>query len=330
MKPLIVAQEAFKDGGNSLSHALHLMKTANTMFHLGYDTKIFDRLISAQDKFVQLHTPDPNCPSLETIWDLHYYAASKQFSQEQYEEIYREEPVTFDPASFDDFRAAGSPEIADIHLELHDLIDAFEFEVIRDAPETPYVEILNKDDLEEKRSALVAKLAEVVARENLSSAQAVLSRLPGMENVELRPFEAFQHAWLEEIVSSNGFKKRKTSRFSTEDWFLPNEPYGWLTQRHAGALETHGYWYQFAFWEQQIGYSRGHLWIQTTNGPVRLTDDTDSTWLSSNFPVQVSDIHGKVLFELQESDMPHELMRSASPSWKEMAKDGFKVDMPHA
>jgi hypothetical protein len=328
MKTLVVAQDAFEEGGNSLSHVLHLMKTANSMFNLRYDPKFFDRLLRARDDFAELYTPNPKNPNLDSIWGLHYFAASKQFSPEQYEEIYREGPCVFDPASLDGLRAAGLSDIADIHLEFYNLIDDFEFEIIPDDPEPPYVELINKDELEEKRSALVAKLSEAVVRHNLSSAEAVLSRIPGMEHVELRSFEEFQRAWLEEIVSSKTFRKLKPRKFSTKNWLLPNKPYGWLTQRHAGALESHGYTYHFAFWEQEIGNSRGHLWIQTAKGPVRLTDDTDSIWLSSNFPVQVSDIHGEPLFELQESDVPQELLRSASPSWQEMRKDGFKVDIP--
>jgi hypothetical protein len=281
-----------------------------------------------REEFAQLHTRHPEQPYLESLWELHYYAASKQLTPEEYEAVYNEEPMECDPPAFDGLRAAGLSDIADIHAAVYDLIDEFELEVFLDDPEEPYIDLVNKDELEEKRSVLLAQLVEAVARHNLGSAEAVLNRIPDAKNFVLKPFDEFQRAWLDEIVSSKGFRKFKARKPSTRDWILPNKPYGWLTQRHVGALETHGYSYQFAFWEQEIGYTRGHLWIQTAKGPVRLTDDTDSIWMSSIFPVQVSDIHGEPLFELQESDVPQELMRSATPSWREMRKDGFKVDVP--
>lgn len=136
--------------------------------------------------------------------------------------------------------------------------------------------------------------------------------------LDIRPLDGFNLYWLEKIIGSDGFRKLEPDE-EQDSWYLSNKTFGWLTQRHGGALRRHGYTYKFAFWEQPVGEARGHLWIQTDKGPLVLSDATDAVSLRSYFPVQVSSLDGRPMFELREEDVPEALWRSGPDVPKELS-----------
>ena len=326
MKRLVLSQEGFERGGNDLAHDLHMIKTANTMFRLGYDQHLIAAIPAAKEASVNL-----SHPQLPSLWDIHFFAASRQLPDEVWDQVYGEDRLRGDPDWIEKYRSYGFLEIADIMAEYAALIDAFEFEIVRDENGNPeYVEVANKADLETKREVLYQRLAELVVRAGLDNPDRVHQAITELLEIDLVSTDVFHRHWIEHITKSPGFAWYKAPRRDNDSWYLPNEPYGWLTVRHGAALEKHGFSYKFAFWHQEIGRSSGHLWIQTDRGPLRLTDATDTTCLESVFPVQVATVFGEPLFELQEADVPRHLMSTAPDIPKDLAKGVFalKVDVP--
>lgn len=204
------------------------------------------------------------------------------------------------------WRTFHQPEIAALLEEYYDLSVDVDIKIMREEGGV-WPEIVNLTEIEERMEDIRARITPLSA-EALYSVDEMTSAVCQKFNLDLRPLEAFNQYWIAQIMQAPGFLT-----FDPEDddgsWNLANEPYGWLTKRHGAALKKHGYTYRFGFWEQNIGYARGHLWIQTDRGPLRLTDGTDAASLRSVFPIQVSTITGEPLFELVESDVPDHMMR---------------------
>ncbi len=119
--------------------------------------------------------------------------------------------------------------------------------------------------------------------------------------LDLRPEHRFREYWIDRILNASGFTTYAPPL--NKDGLPHDEPFGWLTKRHVKALKAHGYSYRFAFWEEAVGDTRGHLWVQTDHGPLVLSDKTDSVSLKTNFPVQVSSLARRKKFKLKERDL---------------------------
>ncbi len=328
MKPLVIAQDAFDRGGNELHRVLRLVTTANDLFDLGYNLEVFQDVRAARDAVSRLHLP-----TLPSIWDLHYYAASRKLPDEIWDQVYDESRMTGKPGWTDEYAAYGFPEIGEVMERCFDLIDAFEFRIVgpdANDDEPAYVEIANEDALTERWNVLNTQLSECVRAAGLNDLDCVRDAIPALSNITFKPYDQFRSHWIELIVRSQGFLTFNVPTSDGDSWHLHNEPYGWLTKRHGAALKAHGYKYQFAFWEEEVGDMRGHLWIQTNRGPLMLTDDADATWSNSVFPVQVSKVTGEPLFDLQEKDVPDHLMRVGQDVPKDLATGMFAltVDEP--
>lgn len=301
LQPLVVSEKAVLQR-DTLGLELNYIQIANQTFNLGIPAERFD-LINHLDSYISAASLyDPG-----GIWELLLLAIAQQLSPDMKERIH-EGGLKEDRSTVHNMREIGHPELADLMDEWFDLADQVEI-VIQDADgEYPYPEMANEREIQQKINDIHKRREPYLPDAPLSQGDIADMVCERFDLVSKPPHEAEQY-WITQIIASEGFTNYRPPEDS-HSWFLATRPFGWLTRRHGSALLTHGYSYKFAFWEREIGYTRGHLWIQTDRGPLRLTDTTDSASLSSNFPVQVSTIDGKALFKLRQSDVPDTLLRA--------------------
>ena len=299
MTPLIISENAVFQR-KLLGRDLYYIQIANNIFNLG----IPPERLSITDQVETLIRAASLYDYIDT-GELLYLAIAKQLSPEMKQRI-GEDGLEEDRSTLHMLREIGYPELAGFMEEWFSLADQVKIVIHEDIPEQTYPEIENLDEIKEKITDLRTRRAAFLP--DVPPTQAHISEMI-CEQFGLVPksYHEFEHHWIAQIIASQGFAAYSPPP-DPDSWSLACEPYGWLTRRHGAALMTHGYTYQFAFWEREIGDTRGHLWIQTDRGPLRLTDTTDSTSLRSNFPVQVSTIDGKALFKLRESDVPKNLL----------------------
>ena len=199
-------------------------------------------------------------------------------------------------------------------------------EVRNPGTEDAYPDVANKSTISKKINKIQRQL-DTLSEELCFDTDDVPSIVCEHFNLRLEPFKRFQTYWVDRIIAAPAFSNREREE-TGEGWSIDSSPFGWLTKRHGAALQKHGYTYKFSFWAEEIGETRGNLWVQTDKGPLILTDKTDSISLESNFPVQVSSISGKKLFRLSQRDVPDRLMRSGQDVPTELSKKASNAKAP--
>lgn len=200
----------------------------------------------------------------------------------------------------DVWRELGYPDIALIFEDWYALADDVKIKMINQGTEDEYPKISNTSAINKKCRELDRRLDPLV--ENLAfTPNDIMKLLCDLFALDLRPSHKFREYWIDRIVNAPGFAKYDPSR--DEDGLPDHEPFGWLTKRHVKALKAHGYAYKFAFWQEPVGDTRGHLWVQTDRGPLVLSDKTDSVSLKTNFPVQVSNLAKRKKFKLRKRNL---------------------------
>lgn len=297
---MVLSDRALSDA-NILGRDLRYIQIANDTFDLGIEIEA-----NAYTREIKLLMSTLRNPGVGDAQDLLYLALSREGSKDTPGSLY--EPGRSDDAKhIKIWREFGFPELADLLGEWWDLADEVEIKIVNEGTEDAYPDIANMIEINRKIASIRSRMSQLPDDVMFSSDE--IAKIVCEEfNLELRPHHLFQKFWIDRIIQSPGFSTFEPS-VGGESWSLGWEPYGWLTKRHGAALQKHGYTYKFAFWEQEIGETRGHLWIQTDQGPLMLTDKTDSTSLRSNFPVQVSSVSGKKMFKLREQDVPDGLMQ---------------------
>lgn len=123
--------------------------------------------------------------------------------------------------------------------------------------------------------------------------------------VATAPREDFEGYWTQSIMDASGFAATQQVQER-----LGRTLTGPLTDKLIGVLSAKGYHVEFAFWQQALpiegssvgARTRGYVYLQTSNGPIRLFDPTDEVSLRTYFPVHVETVDGTPLFEITEAD----------------------------
>lgn len=194
----------------------------------------------------------------------------------------------------------GYRELATIFEEWYALADEVKIKIEYPGTEDAHPTVANSAMINGECRKLENRLGPLL--ENLPfTPQDIPQIVCEMFAIDLRPDHKFRDYWIDRILNSSGFANYAPP---LNEHGLPEyEPFGWLTKRHVRALKAHGFGYKFAFWEEPVGDTRGHLWIQTDQGPLVLSDKTDATSLKTNFPVQVSSLARRKMFKLKEQDL---------------------------
>ncbi|MBO9468016.1 hypothetical protein J7443_22485 [Tropicibacter sp. R15_0] len=204
-----------------------------------------------------------------------------------------------EPRQISAWRRLGHDDIAAIWQGWFDL--AREVQIVTRNPggEDAYPDIANRADITARIDALDAQLAPLLQELDFRP-QDIDTHLAALFHLDLCPADAFRGYWINRIVTSQGFAQ--FDPVHDETGRPVDEPMGWMTAKYVQALRAHGYTYRFSFWEEPEGDSRGDLWIQTDQGPLIVTDKTDSASPRSHFPVQVYTLERKKLFKLRAAD----------------------------
>lgn len=198
------------------------------------------------------------------------------------------------------WRELGYPDIAEVFEEWYALADDVKITLKNEGAEDAYPIVSNAAAINAKCQKLSRRLTVLV--EDLPFTPHDIPQVVcDMFEIDLRPDHLFREYWIDRILNAPGFAEYAPPL--NKDGVPHYEPFGWLTKRHVKALKAHGYTYQFSFWEEAVGDTRGHLWIQTNHGPLVLSDKTDSISLKTNFPVQVSNLARRKKFKLRERDL---------------------------
>lgn len=184
--------------------------------------------------------------------------------------------------------------------EWQNLADEIKIKVHNRGSEDAYPDVMNEASISRKVNKIQDRL-DSISDEITYSWQDVPGIVCDMFTLDLRPDHEFQEYWIDRIVNAPGFADYAPQM--NADGLPTYEPFGWLTKHHVIALKSHGYRYKFAFWEEPVGETRGHLWIQTDQGPLMLSDKTDAVSLKTNFPVQVFSAGRQKKFKLKERDL---------------------------
>ncbi len=301
--------------GQKLHRDIELIKTAKRFFGLDADHTAFDHVEEISTAASVLCSR-----AYLSTSDLLYLAIAKKLTSAEMREIdeFGAEDTREDVKIW---RKFDRPEIAGFLDAYYDLADDVEIEIIREDGGV-WPEIANMAAIQERMEEIRTRI-EPLEAEAVCSVAEMEAALCSTYSLELRPIEAFNQYWISRITEAPGFLSFEPEQ-DEDSWSLANEPYGWLTKRHGAALGTHGYRYKFAFWKQEIGEMRGHLWIQTDQGPLRLTDHTDAASQRSYFPVSASRVDGEPLFELLESDVPTHLLRDQPETPPELSVHASK------
>ena len=200
----------------------------------------------------------------------------------------------------DAWHRIGFPDIAAIFAEWYALANEVKIRIQYEGTEDEHPVVANAVAINAKCRILDRKLDPLV--EGLGFRPDDISEVVcDAFKLDLRPDHKFRDYWIDGILNSPGFSEYAPS---LDQDGRPNfEPFGWLTKRHVKALKAHGYSYKFAFWEEPVGDTRGHLWIQTDKGSLVISDSTDAVSLRTNFPVQVSNLRRRKMFKLRERDL---------------------------
>lgn len=295
---LVVSSDALSDR-RVLHRDMSYIKSANELFSLGISRETLRREAAIAGAVAALGNPNAG-----GVDDLFYYAIAKKLPKES-KELIAEEGMADERIRQQIWRRFGFTKLAALLDEWQDLADGVELTIVGEDG-CHYAEIANEAAVKENVAGIEARMQPLL-QDALFSPGEIATMVCREFCLDPRPLDAFNQYWVSRIAGAAGFLSFEPEE-ADEGWFLEGGPFGWLTKRHGAALSKHGYTFKFAFWAQEIGRSRGHLWIQTDRGPLRLTDRTDAVSLRSNFPILVSDIQGERLFELQEKDVPKYLM----------------------
>lgn len=194
----------------------------------------------------------------------------------------------------------GYPDIAAIFEEYYALANEVKINIKFQGTQDEHPVVANAAAINAKCRKLDRKLAPLVAGLEFTPDD-ITEIVCDVFNLDLRPDHKFRDYWIDRILTSSKFAEYAPSL--NQDGLPHFEPFGWVTKRHVSVLKAHGYSYRFAFWEEPVGETRGHLWIQTDKGPLVLSDKTDSVSLRTNFPVQVSNLKRRKLFKLRKQDL---------------------------
>lgn len=126
-------------------------------------------------------------------------------------------------------------------------------------------------------------------------------------NLDLVSDEAFDAFWVNTITASPVFSDPATVRKRLETEKAAPVHY----EEVETALAAKGFEVQFPFWGREyeekdgrltVWAKRGHVYVQTSKGPIRTMDHTDPVKFGMDYPVQVETIDGEHLFEITKED----------------------------
>ncbi|WP_339929817.1 hypothetical protein [Yoonia sp. 208BN28-4] len=284
MNDKLVLHEREFHGANSIK----AVAVVNDLFNLGVDAHLDGLSKNVQDVLETLRAPYiGDADALLHVATMREAAKSSQ-----------EHSDYFPNAAV--WREIGYPDIAAVFDDWHALADDVKIKLRYQGTVDEHPIVLNADEINANCKKLRRRLDSLV--DDLPfTANEIEQTVCDMFAIDLRPEHLFRKYWIDRIVNSSGFAQYAPPL--NKDGLPHDEPFGWLTKRHVKALKAHGYAYRFAFWQEAVGDTRGHLWIQTDQGPLVLSDQTDSVSLKTNFPVQVSSLARRKKFKLRERDL---------------------------
>lgn len=261
---------------------------ANDMFQLGIDVDLDVLSKNIPDVMDTLRTPEiGDANALLHVATLTRAAQSSQ------------DLSSYSPRAAV-WREIGYPDIAAVFDDWYALADDVKIKLQYQGTVDEHPIVSNAGAINAKCQVLRRRLDPLV--ENLPFTPNDITQVVcDLFSLNLRPDHKFREYWIDRILNSSGFAQYAPPL--DKDGLPHDEPFGWLTKRHVKALKAHGYAYRFAFWTEPIGDTRGHLWVQTDQGPLVLSDKTDSVSLKTNFPVQVSSLARRKKFKLRERDL---------------------------
>jgi len=259
----------------------------NDLFRLGVDTDLTVLDKSVQDVLETLRAPD-----IGDADALLHIATTMRAARSV-----PDHPFSVRAAVW---REIGYPDIAAVFDDWVALADDLKIKLKYQGTVDEHPIVLNAGAINAKCKKLSLRLGPLVEGLPLTPSD-ITQVVSDMFELDLRPDHKFREYWIDRILNSSGFAEYAPP-LNKEG--LPHyEPFGWMTKRHVKALKSHGYTYRFSFWEEAVGDTRGHLWVQTDHGPLVLSDKTDSVSLKTNFPVQVSNLARRKKFKLRERDL---------------------------
>ena len=297
---LVLTEAAIFDA-RALARDFSLIRTADKAFGLGVD-----KALLRSERRIRRTAQTLTAPLGPDTTELFYIAVARQLTVDQKRRL-DEQGMTNDRSGVEIWRNFGFTEIAALLEEWQDLARDVQIE-IHDDGDTAHGEIANLAEIEERIAGIRDRMQPHMNQATLSRDH-ITAMVCKRFDLQLKPMAEFNDHWVSRIRNATGFAPFSPPIADADSWHLPDEPFGWLTKRHGAALQSRGYGYRFAFWAQEVGNSRGHLWIETDRGPLVLTDETDAVSQRSVFPVRVSGLDGTHLFDLENGDVPASLMR---------------------
>ena len=268
--------------------SINTIAVINDTFQLGVDADLAVLSKSIHDVLSTLR--NPNIGDANSLLYVALAKRSKGPSQDR----------CSSPPMADIWREIGYPDIALIFEDWYALADDVKIKMVYKGTEDEHPTVSNAGVINKKCGELNRRLDPLV--EGIPFTPNDIHQVVcDMFALDLQPAHKFREYWIDRILNSSGFANYNPPL--NKDGLPFHEPFGLLTKRHVKALKAHGYVYRFAFWEEPVGETRGHLWVQTDRGPIVLSDKTDSVSLRSNFPVQVSSLARRKKFKLRERDL---------------------------
>ncbi len=268
--------------------SINTVAVVNDLFQLGVDADLAVLSKNIHDVLNTLRTPDIGDANAL----LHVATPTRTAKSPQ------DHPFSSPRAAV--WREIGYPDIAAVFDDWYALADDVKIKLKYQGTVEEHPIVSNAGAINAKCQELRRRLGPLV--EDLPFTSNDITQIVcDMFALDLRPDHRFREYWIDRILNASGFAEYAPPL--SKDGLPHYEPFGWLTLRHVKALKAHGYAYRFAFWEETVGDTRGHLWVQTDHGPLVLSDKTDSVSLKTNFPVQVSSLARRKKFKLRERDL---------------------------
>ena len=268
--------------------SIRIVADINGTFHLG-----IDRNLGALNDNIHVVLSALRNPTIGDADSLLRIALSRQAAKAS-----RQQHISI--PTVDAWHRIGLPDIAKIFEECYALANDVKIKIQYRGTEDEHPVVANAAAINAECRKLDQKLGPLV--EVLEFTPDDISGIASdIFELDLRPDHQFRDCWIDRILNSSGFDDYAPAL--DRDGLPHFEPFGSVTKHHVSALKTHGYVYKFAFWEEPVGDTRGHLWVQTDKGPLVLSDKTDSTSLRTTFPVQVSNLKRRKMFKLRKRDL---------------------------